>query len=177
MLLEFVGKNVTLTEALKSQAEKKLSKLDRYFSEEIEGKITFSTQKGNRTAEVTVYLPGTILRSEETSEDMYASIDKAVDALERQVRKYKTRLKKRYQNNETIRFEHLEELPQQEQSTEGQITKRKQFDLKPMSEEEAILQMELINHDFFVYLDEATERVCVLYRRKDADYGVIEVMR
>ncbi|MDO5713075.1 MAG: ribosome-associated translation inhibitor RaiA [Tissierellia bacterium] len=177
MLLEFVGKNIELTDALKNQAEKKLSKLDRYFNEEIEGKITFSTQKGNRTAEVTIYLPGTILRSEETTADMYASIDKAVDVLERQVRKYKTRLKKRYQNTETIRFENFEQsIPEKgDETADPQIIKRKKFDLKPMNVEEAILQMELLNHNFFVFLDGDTGRVSVLYKREDGNYGQIEV--
>lgn len=177
MILEFVGKNIDLTDALKNQAEKKLSKLDRYFNEEIEGKITFSTQKGNRTAEVTIFLPGTILRSEETTDDMYASIDKAVDVLERQVRKYKTRLKKRYQNTETIRFDNFEQsIPEQsDKESDPQIIKRKKFDLKPMNAEEAILQMELLNHNFFVFLDGDTGNVSVLYKRNDGNYGLIEV--
>lgn len=177
MLLEFVGKNIELTDALKKQAEKKLSKLDRYFHEEIKGKITFSTLKGSKTAEVTIFLPGTILRSEETTDDMYASIDRAVDVLERQVRKYKTRLKKRYQNNDTIRFDNFEQtLPGKgDEGADAQIIKRKQFDLKPMSAEEAILQMELLNHNFFIFLDGDTGKVSVLYKRKDGNYGQIEV--
>lgn len=176
MLLNFVGKNIELTESLKTQAERKFSKLDRYFSEEVETKVTFSTQKGSKTVEVTVLLPGTILRAEETSDDMYASIDKAVDVLERQVRKYKTRLKKRYQNNETIRFENVGQYePSITDTKDAKLIKKKNFSLRPMDIEEALLQMELLNHNFFVFLDDTSENVSVVYKRKDGNYGQIEV--
>lgn len=177
MRLEFVGKNIELTEALKNQAQNKFSKLDRYFTEEIEGKVTFQTQKGQHTTEVTVYLPGTLIRAEETTNDMYASMDLAVNALERQVRKYKTKLKKRYQNNETIRFDNFEQaLPEEEKDIQGQIiSKRKKFELTPMDEKEAILQMELLNHNFFVFLDRETNSPSILYKRKDGNYGQIDI--
>lgn len=177
MRIEFVGKNIELTEALKNQAKNKFSKLDRYFAEEIEGKVTFQTQKGLHTTEVTVYLPGTIIRAEESTDDMYASMDLAVSALERQVRKYKTRLKKRYHNNETIRFENFEQaFPEEEKDVQGQIiSKRKSFTLSPMDEKEAILQMELLNHNFFVFLDRETDQPSILYRRKDGNYGQIDI--
>lgn len=174
MLLNLVGKNIELTEGLKTQAEKKISKLDKYFNEEIEGRAVLSTQKNNQTVEVTVFLPGTILRAEETTQDMYTSMDKAVSALERQVRKYKTRLKKRYQDSsETIRFENVEITESEEQT--GKIVRRKNFDLNPMSEEEAMLQMELLDHKFFVFSDADTDKLSVLYKRNDGDYGIIEV--
>ncbi|MCD1147253.1 ribosome-associated translation inhibitor RaiA [Peptoniphilus sp. KCTC 25270] len=177
MRLEFVGKNIDITEALKNQAEKKFSKLDKYFSEEIEGKVTFQTVKGQHKTEVTVFLPGNIMRAEEATHDMYASMDLAVSALERQIRKYKTRLKKRYKNNETIRFDNFEQsVPEDEEDTQGQIvTKRKSFHLSPMDEKEAVLQMELLNHNFFIYLDRDTDNTNVLYRRKDGNYGLIEI--
>lgn len=173
MLLKLVGKNMDLTESLKQKAESKFSKLDKYFSEEIEGRAVFSTQKDNQTVEVTIFLPGTILRAEETTPDMYASIDKALDILERQVRKYKTRLKKRYQNNDTIRFDNVEDY--KETNEEKRVIKRKTFDLRPMHEEEAIMQMELLNHNFFVFLNAKTEKVEILYKRKDNNFGTIEV--
>lgn len=173
MLLKLVGKNLELTESLKEQAERKFSKLDNYFDEEIEGRVVFSTQKNSMTVEVTVFLPGTILRAEETTQDMYMSIDKAVDALARQVRKYKTRLKRRYQDNsETIRFENV--TSNEPEAVSGKIVRRKKFDLRPMNEEEAILQMELLNHNFFVFLNADTDQVEVLYKRKDDNYGLIE---
>ncbi len=174
MKLELIGKNMNLTESLKNQAEKKFSKLDKYFSEGVKGKATFSTQKNLQTVEVTIFLPGTILRAEESSEDMYQSIDKALAVLERQVRKYKTRLKKRYQNNDTIRFDVIES-PTDDEEEKGKIIKHKKFDLRPMHREEAMLQMELLNHNFFVFLNAETENIEVLYKRNDENYGVIEV--
>lgn len=174
MKLNLIGKNMDLTEGLKKQAEKKFSKLDKYFNEEVETRVVFSTQKKNQKVEVTVFLPGTVLRAEEGTEDMYTSIDMALDSLTRQVRKYKTRLKKRYQGeSETIRFENFEQLEEEEPETK--IIKRKRFDIVPMHEEEAILQMELLNHDFFIFLNPDNGLVEVLYKRNDGNYGVIEV--
>ena len=104
---------------------------------------------------------------------MYSSMDNAVDALARQIRKHKTKLKRRYQNNETIRFDEIVEKEKEE--AENKIVKRKNFELSPMNEEEAILQMELLNHNFFVFLDGDTEAVSIVYKRKDGNYGKIEV--
>src|SRR5699024_4637663 len=131
-------------------------------------------QRNLKTIEITINLPRTILRAEESSDDMYASIDKAVDVLERQIRKYKTRLQKKYQDNQTIRFENV--MPLQEEKDDGKpkIVRRKRFNLKPMYNEEAILQMELLGHNFFVYIDAETDMVNIIYKRKDGDYGLIE---
>ncbi|EFI41791.1 MULTISPECIES: ribosome hibernation-promoting factor, HPF/YfiA family [Peptoniphilus] len=174
MLLKLVGKNMELTESLKKQAEKKFSKIDKFFDEEVEARAVFSTQKGSQTVEVTIFLPGTILRAEETTQDMYASIDKVVDVLERQIRKYKTRLKKRYQgNSKTIRFENVREAEVEEESSV--IVKRKQLLLRPMHEEEATLQMELLNHNFFIFLNTETDKIEVVYKRHDDNYGIIDI--
>ncbi|MDY3902902.1 ribosome hibernation-promoting factor, HPF/YfiA family [Peptoniphilus sp.] len=174
MLLNFVGKNIELTESLKNVAEKKFSKLDKYFSKEVEARVVFSTIREEQTVEVTIFLPKTIIRAEETTDDMYSSMDNAVDALARQIRKHKTKLKRRYQNNETIRFDEIVEKEKFEEP-EKKIVKRKNFELNPMNEEEAILQMELLNHNFFVFLDADTDAVSVVYKRKDGNYGKIEV--
>lgn len=174
MKMNYTGKNVEVTEALRDVTEKKLTKLDKYFQKDIEGNVTFSTQKNRKIIEVTINLPGTIIRAEESSDDMYASIDKAVDVLERQVRKHKTKLQKRYKNNETIRFENVMPLTVEEDSEKPKLVKTKRFTLKPMSSEEAILQMELLRHNFFVYLDGETDDVGIVYKRKDGDYGLIE---
>lgn len=175
MLLNFVGKNIELTESLKNVAEKKFSKLDKYFSEEAEARVVFSTVREQQTVEVTIFLPKTIIRAEETTDDMYSSMDNAVDALARQIRKHKTKLKRRYQNNETIRFDEIAEKEKEKEETENKIVKRKNFELSPMNEEEAILQMELLNHNFFVFLDADTEAISIVYKRKDGNYGKIEV--
>ena len=175
MLLNFVGKNIELTESLKNVAEKKFSKLDKYFSEEVEARVVFSTVREEQTVEVTIFLPKTIIRAEETTDDMYSSMDNAVDALARQIRKHKTRLKRRYQNNETIRFDELMDKEAPKEEPEHKIVKRKNFELNPMNEEEAILQMDLLNHNFFVFLDGDTDGVSIVYKRKDGNYGKIEV--
>ena len=175
MLLNFVGKNIELTESLKEIAEKKFSRLDKYFSEEVEARIVFSTIKDEQTVEATIFLPKTIIRAEETTDDMYSSMDNAVDALARQIRKHKTRLKRRYQNNETIRFDELIDKETAKDEPEHKIVKRKNFELNPMNEEEAILQMDLLNHNFFVFLDGDTDGVSIVYKRKDGNYGKIEV--
>lgn len=175
MLLNFVGKNIELTESLKNVAEKKFSKLDKYFSEEVEARVVFSTVREEQTVEVTIFLPKTIIRAEETTDDMYSSMDNAVDALARQIRKHKTKLKRRYQNNETIRFDELFDKEPPKEEAEHKIVKRKNFELNPMDEEEAILQMDLLNHNFFVFLDADTDGVSIVYKRKDGNYGKIEV--
>ncbi len=174
MKMIYTGKNVEVTDALREVTEKKLTKLDKYFQKDIEGNVTFSTQKNRKIIEVTINLPGTIIRAEESSDDMYASIDKAVDVLERQVRKHKTKLQKRYKNNETIRFDNVMPLIVEEDSDKPKLVKTKRFILRPMSSEEAILQMELLRHNFFVYLDGETNDVGIVYKRKDGDYGLIE---
>jgi putative sigma-54 modulation protein len=174
MKMNYAGKNVEVTDALRDVTEKKLTKLDKYFQKDIEGNVTFSTQKNRKIIEVTINLPGTIIRAEESSDDMYASIDKAVDVLERQVRKHKTKLQKRYKNTETIRFENVLPLSVEEDNDKPKLVKTKTFTLKPMSSEEAILQMELLRHNFFVYLDGESNDVGVVYKRKDGDYGLIE---
>ena len=173
MIMNYAGKNMEVTNALREVTEKKLSKLDKYFQKDIQGNVTFSTQKNRKIIEVTINLPGTIIRAEESSDDMYASIDKAIDILERQIRKYKTKLQKRYQNGETIRFENVVPLNKENDINKPKLVKRKTFPLKPMSSDEAILQMELLSHNFFVFMDADTEEVNVIYKRKDGDYGLI----
>lgn len=175
MKLNFAGKNVEVTQALRDVTEKKFGKLDKYFQKDIVGNVTFSTEKNRKIIEVTINLPGTILRAEESSDDMYASIDKTVDILERQIRKYKTRLQKRYQNNETIRFENVLPLSNGDDVGEkSQVVRRKKFNLKPMSVDEAILQMELLRHNFFVFIDAETSDIAIVYKRKDGNYGLIQ---
>lgn len=175
MNIKFTGKNMDVTEALRDVTEKKIGRLDKFFQKDIEGNVTFSSQKNRKIIEVTINLPGTIIRAEESSDDMYASIDKAVDVLERQIRKYKTRLQKQYKNTETIRFENVIPLTAEEEDDDSpKLVKTKRFILKPMSSEEAVLQMELLRHNFFVFMDGETGSVNVVYKRKDNNYGLIE---
>lgn len=172
MKLNFVGKNMEVTEALKNVTEKKLGKLDKYFQKDAEGNVAYSVERNRKIIEVTINLPGTILRAEESSDDMYASIDNAVDVLERQIRKHKTKLQRRYNNGETIRFENI--MPLKEEDDRPKVVRTKRFDMKPMNVEEAILQMELLRHNFFVFMNAESDDLNVLYKRKDGNYGLIE---
>ncbi|WP_100066148.1 ribosome hibernation-promoting factor, HPF/YfiA family [Miniphocaeibacter massiliensis] len=174
MKLKHIGKNYNVNENLKEVAEKKLGRLDKYFKEDVEAKVTYSQEKNLRKVEVTIFLSGTVLRAEESTDDMYTSIDRVVDALVSQVRKYKTKLQKRYQSGETIRFENIPEIEEKEDEDAPKIVKVKSFGIKPMSVEEAILQMELVGHNFYVFLDAETDLVKVVYKRKDGNYGLLE---
>ena len=171
MKLQFIGKNIEITDALKEITAKKFEKLDKFFSKDIEGKVTFSSVKNDKIFEATIYLPNsTILRAEESTNDMYTSIDIVLDNLERQIRKNKTKLQKKYQALETIRFEKIAEPLEEEES---KIVRIKKFDVATMSEEEAILQIELLNHDFFIFKNAKDYKTNVLYKRKDGNYGLI----
>ena len=172
MKLNFAGKNMEVTEALKEVTSKKLKRLDKYFNKGVEGNVVYSTERNWKILEITIDLPGTILRAEEASDDMYAAIDKAVDVLERQIRKYKTKLQRRQQTGKTIRFENV--MPLEEEKERPRIVRTKRFAMKPMSAEEAVLQMELLGHNFFVFRNAESEEVSVVYKRKDGNYGLIE---
>lgn len=173
MKFKHMGKNYKLNDNLKEVSEKKLGKLDKYFSEDIECKVTYSQEKNFRKVEVTIMIPGAILRAEESTDDMYTSIDKVVDALVSQIRKHKTRLERRFTSSESIRFENIPEIEEPEVDV-SKIVKIKTFGVKPMSADEAILQMELIGHNFYVFLDAETDLVKVVYKRKDGNYGMLE---
>lgn len=174
MKISYVGKNITIRENFKGQVEKKLQRLDKYFEDDVEAKATFSTNGNFKTVEVTIWLKsGTIIRSEETSDDMLSSVDMAVESLDNQLRKYKTKLKSR--KNDSIRYEEVvedEETISEDQKPE--VVKVKKVGLKPMFIEDAILQMELLGHDFFVYQDAEIDKVSVVYKRNDGNYGLIE---
>lgn len=174
MKLNFTGKNIDITDALRDVTDKKLSKLDKYFQSDIEGNVTFSSEKNRKIIEVTINLPGTIIRVEEATDDMYKSIDRTVDILERQIRKYKTKLQKQYRNNDTIRFDNVAPLPLEDNSDKEKIVRNKKFIVRPMSAEEAVLQMELLGHNFYVFLNADTDDMAVAYKRKDGNYGLIE---
>lgn len=167
------GRNLVITEAIKDQVEKKLGKFDKYFKSDVEAHATFSTQKNNHIVEVTIPLKnGTFFRAEGITEDMYQSIDDAVDKISKQMKKHKTKIEKRFHANDSIRFE---EIPESTEVYEEQaIVKTKRFGVKPMMAEEAVLQMELLGHDFFVFLNGDTDEINVVYKRKDGDFGLIE---
>ncbi|SDJ92947.1 ribosome hibernation-promoting factor, HPF/YfiA family [Natronincola ferrireducens] len=169
------GKNIEVTDALKGIVESKISKLDKYFNEGAEAQATLTVEKSRQIIEVTIPINGSILRAEESTHDMYTSIDKVVDKLIRQLTKHKTRLERnRVSNYETIRFENILLSENEEESFEPKIVKTKRFALKPMNSEEAVLQMDLIGHNFFVFANADTDEVNVVYKRRDGNYGLIE---
>ena len=175
MRIQYIGKDINIRDNFKKDVEDKMSRLEKYFDEDVEAKATFSTNGNFKKAEVTIWLKkGTILRAEETTDDMLTSVDRVIDALESQIRKYKTKLQNRKQG-ESIRYEHIkEDETTLEKDHEAKVVKTKKIGLKPMFIEDAIMQMNLLNHDFFVYQDAETNTVSVVYKRNDGNYGIIE---
>ena len=171
MRVTVIGKNINVTSALKEIVERKISKLDRYFKPNVEARATLTVQKNSQIFEVTIPFNGVILRCEESTDDMYKSIDLVQAKLERQIRKQRTKLQRR--SNESLRFSNFDEVALEEDD-QGEIVKVKKFNIKPMSAEEAILQMELVEHNFFVFKDSDTDNVNVIYKRKDGNYGLLE---
>lgn len=172
MKIKLVGKNVEITEGLRESVNKKLSKLDKFFKEEVNANVLLEVQKGSHKVEVTIPFNGGILRSEETNDDMYKSIDLIIDKLERQIRKQKTKLQRKL-HEEFLDFSAIEEYDD-EDNEESKIVRTKRFAMKPMVAEEAVLQMELLGHSFFVYMDADSSEVNVVYKRNDGNYGLIE---
>lgn len=171
MKIQVKGKNIEVTNALRETIEKKLSKVDRYFKSDVIAHVTLSVQKNNQIIEVTIPFNGVILRGEESSQDMYASIDKVSDILERQIRKQKTKLERR-KTGDSLKFQAIESYKEVEEE-ESKIVKVKRFAVKPMSPEEAVLQMELVGHSFFAFRNADDEEINVVYKRKDGNYGLI----
>ncbi|WP_300348604.1 ribosome-associated translation inhibitor RaiA [Clostridium sp.] len=167
------AKNIELTNALKDSVEKKISKLSKYFEPGVEAKATLSVEKSKQIIEVMIPFNGVLLRGEEATDDMYKSIDLVEEKIERQIRKQKTKLAKK-NRYDSLRFSHIESLNDIDEEKESTIVKTKRFDVKPMGAEEAVLQMELIGHDFFVFQDAETNQLNVVYKRKDGNYGLIE---
>ena len=171
MKFVYVGKEV-VSDSLKARAEKKLNKLDRYFSREPEALIRFRQQRGGRNiAELTVSVDGLILRAEENSNDMYLSIDRAVDKLESQIRRYRTKLGKRVRDARAETPDEVVEPVYEEVNYD--VVRVKKFSVKPMDVDDAITQMELLGHDFFLFMNAENDTLNVLYRRNDGTYGLL----
>ena len=169
MQITIRGKNMEVTPALKEYVEKRLRKVDKYFDGPVVMQVTLSMEKDRRIVEVTVPLNGMLLRGEEETGDMYSSIDLVLEKLEKQIEKYKTRLTKRVK---TVQDKEIE--PRDYDKDEPRIVRVKRFAIKPMTADEAVLQMNLLGHDFFMFRNAETEQVSVVYRRKDGNYGLIE---
>ena len=165
------GRNIDITEGLKSAVEEKLGKLDRFFAPETEVNVTLSVEKERQKIEVTIPVKGNIIRSEQVSSDMYVSIDLVEEVIERQLKKYKIKIVDQQQNAAAFAQEYVEK---DYDDDEVKIIRTKRFGIKPMDPEEACVQMELLGHNFYVFFNSETEEVNVVYKRKGNTYGLIE---
>ena len=171
MKFVYSGKDV-VSDSLKARTEKKLSKLERYFTQEPESIVRFKQQRGGRNiAEITMSVNGLILRAEENSNDMYLSIDRAVDKLESQIRRYRTKMGKQVREARAEAPEAAVEPVYEEANYD--VVRVKRFSVKPMDVEDAITQMELLGHNFFLFMNSETDTMSVLYRRNDGSYGLL----
>lgn len=175
------GENIEVTPAIRDYVEKKVSKLERYFNEvpDTNVHVNLKVYQGKSSkVEVTIPLPQLVLRAEEVNEDMYAAIDLITDKLERQIRKHKTKVNRKLRENgnqrEFFASNVATSVAVEEDENDLEVVRTKQFDLKPMDSEEAVLQMNLLGHNFFVYTDSETNQTNIVYRRKDGKYGLIE---
>ena len=175
MKITLRGKNIEITEAIEEKVSEKLSKLDKYFivSENVEAKVLVRTYPYGQKIEVTIPTEYVLLRAEVVDQDLYNAIDLVIDKLEGQIRKYKTRLNRKSKDNK-LAF-NLASIEPLEDEEEDVLVKTKTITPKPMDMEEAIMQMELIGHSFFVYRDTETDAISIVYRRNDGDYGLIEM--
>lgn len=176
MELTVRGKNLEMTDALHSYVEKHTGKIQRYFDKPIKINVLLRISNMTKTCETTVFVDGVILRGVEKSDDMYKSIDLVFDKVERQIHKYKTRLAKKFKERNTLSRQFVLEKEAASVPVEGEfeIVKTKHFNISPMSPEEAILQMNLLGHNFFMFFNSDTEAMAVVYRRDDGKYGLID---
>ena len=168
------GDKLKITSSMKEYIEEKLGKLDKYLekSGEVRANVIVKVSNYTQRVEITIPLKSVILRTEDSQQDFYAAVDKAIDKLERQIRKNKTRIATKQVKND-YGFA-LSEIVDEEEAEESKVVKRKKVEVKPMDEEEAILQMELLGHEFYMYKDSETNKPTVVYKRKDGNYGIIE---
>ena len=173
MRISITGRNIDLTDGLKGAVEERLNRLEKYFTPETDVNVTLSVEKDRQKIEVTIPTKGHIIRSEQVSNDMYVSISLVEEAIERQLKKYRTKLvSKKMAAAENFRQSFLEDTAEDEE--EIKIVRTKRFDVKPMYPEDACLEMEMLGHDFFVFRNAETDEVNVVYKRKGNTYGLIE---
>ena len=174
------GENIEVTPAIREYVEAKVEKVERYFNEDVNAKANVNLKVYNdkqTKVEVTIPMKNVTLRAEERHNDMYAAVDLIVDKLERQIRKHKTKVNRKFREREGagVYFANVTKNGAEvEQEEEFQIGRTKQFDLKPMDQEEAILQMNMLGHDFYIYTDAETDATNIVYKRQDGKYGLIE---
>jgi putative sigma-54 modulation protein len=175
MKIIITSKNINASNHLRDTIESKLSRLGKYFSSDIETNVTLSMERDRQKIEATINASGTIFRAEEVTQDIYGGIDKVVDKLSAQMSKYKRKLANKHKDNKSIVFDDVPDADDGGAAVaEIEIVRRKKFELLPMSPEEAVLQMELVGHSFFVFLDMDTNGIGVVYKRNDEKYGLLE---
>ena len=172
MKFVIVGKNIEVTPGLRSAVEEKIGKLERYFNPETEAHVTLSVEKERQKIEVTIPVKGSIIRSEQVSNDMYVSIDLVEEIIERQLKKYKNKLVDQKQSAGFFKQEFIEKEYMEDE--EVKIIRTKKFDIKPMYPEDACVQMELLGHAFFAFVNAETDEINVVYKRKGGTYGILE---
>ncbi len=173
MRIKITGRNIELTDGIKDAVEDKLNKLEKYFTPDTDVYVTLSVEKERQKVEVTIPMKGSYIRSEQVSSDMYVSIDLVEEVIERQLKKYRTKLVTKQQNAAAVfKQDFLDE--KSEDDEEIKIIRTKKFDMKPMYPEDACVQMELTGHDFFVFRNAETDEVNVVYKRKGNTFGLIE---
>lgn len=172
------GENIEVTDAIRDFIEKKISKLERYFDTPPTSNVhvNLSVYNEEQEIEVTIPMTGLLLRAEEQHTDLYAAIDLVVDKLERQIRKHKTKVNRKFRQKDSMQPIFTVAGNEQDEDNEIEIVRTKRFNLKPMDSEEAILQMDMLGHAFFVFTDAETNATNVVYRRRDGKYGLIEPM-
>lgn len=173
MKVIITSKNMNASDHLKQTIESKLDRLGKYFSNDIVANVTLTMEKGRQKIEATINAKGTIFRAEETTNDAYNGVDRIVEKLSSQMSRFKTKLQRKHKDNKDLKFADLPEVAGEELE-DMRVVRRKTFDLMPMSVDEAIMQMELLEHTFFVFLNMETDSVNVVYKRKDNDYGLLE---
>lgn len=172
MKFVIVGRNIEVTEGLREAVKDKIGKLEKYFNPNTEAHVTLSVEKDRQKIEVTIPVKGNIIRSEQVSNDMYISIDLVEEVIERQLKKYKNKLVDKHQSGGDFSQAFIENDFLDEE--EVKIVRTKKFDIKPMYPEDACIQMELLGHNFFVFINAETDQVNVVYKRKGDTYGLIE---
>ena len=165
-------KNFSASDHLKEIIENKFEKLNKYFSSDIVANVMISMERGKQKIEATINARGMIFRAEENSADIYESVDRILEKLSSQMSRFKTKLQKKHKDNKDLLFADIPE--QDDEPEEIKVVKTKKFDLVPMTTEEAIIQMELVQHSFFVFLNMETDSINVVYKRKNDDYGLLE---
>jgi len=170
MKVVIASKNMNANDRLKDTIEKKMEKLSKYFSDNIIVNVTLSAEKNRQKIEATIRVRGMIFRAEDVSGDIYEGIDNVVEKLSTQMSRFKTKIQKKHKDNKDFMFADWPEEVQEE----IKVVKTKKFELEPMTTDEAILQMEMLEHNFFVFLNMETDSVNVVYKRKDDDYGLLE---